>query len=75
MPLISNGLRVQGSVIASRYIHNRMLQFAALHGIKPMTQEFPMTVEGITKAMKTLSEGGMRYRGVLIPEAQAQASL
>jgi len=46
-----------------------MLRFAALHGIKPMKQEFPMSVEGITQAMKTLKEGGMRYRGVLIPES------
>jgi len=69
MSLLSNGLRVQGSIVASRYIHNRMLNFAALHDIKPINQSFPMTVDGITKAMSTLEAGNMRYRGILIPEA------
>ncbi|ORY11725.1 chaperonin 10-like protein [Clohesyomyces aquaticus] len=67
MPLILNGIRIQGSVVASRNIHRRMLEFAAQHGIKPINMEFPMNEEGITKAMKTLEDGNMRYRGVLIP--------
>src|SRR3954471_4327681 len=70
MPLIAMGLRIQGSVVAPRAIHNRMLQFAARNGIKPMLNRFPMSVEGITEAMRTLNEGGMRYRGVLVPEGQ-----
>lgn len=68
MPLLSKGIAVQGSIVAPRYIHRRMLNFAALHGIKPITQEFPMSVEGITEAMKTLDEGKMRYRAVLVPK-------
>lgn len=71
MPLLANGLRIQGSIVASRYIHNRMLKFAALHNIKPISQSFPMNVDGITKAMKQLADGNMRYRGVLIPESTA----
>jgi D-arabinose 1-dehydrogenase-like Zn-dependent alcohol dehydrogenase len=67
MPLILNGLRIQGSVVASRNIHRSMLEFAALHSIKPINMEFPLNEEGITEAMKTLQEGNMRYRGVLIP--------
>ena len=68
MPLILNGITVQGSVVASRYIHQRMLDFAALHKIAPIVEKFPMTKEGITEAMEKLNNGEMRYRGVLIPQ-------
>jgi D-arabinose 1-dehydrogenase-like Zn-dependent alcohol dehydrogenase len=68
MPLLMSGISVQGSLVAARQIHTHMLQFAAQHQIKPINMEFPMTEEGITKAMDTLSSGEMRYRGVLIPE-------
>ncbi|KAK4552623.1 hypothetical protein LTR86_010267 [Recurvomyces mirabilis] len=68
MPLILNGLRVQGSVVASRYIHNRMLSFAAQHKIAPILEKFPMTKEGINQAMEKLEKGEMRYRAVLIPQ-------
>lgn len=67
MPLILNGLTVQGSVVASRYIHKRMLEFAALHDIKPVIEKFPMTEEGINEAMDKLNEGKIHYRGVFVP--------
>ena len=67
LPLIVQGIRIQGSVVAPRNIHNRMLQFAARNDVKPIINKFPMTVEGITEAMDTLNNGQMRYRGVLIP--------
>ncbi|KAF2203165.1 GroES-like protein [Delitschia confertaspora ATCC 74209] len=67
-PLLLQGIRVQGSIVAPRNIHKQMLQFAALHQIKPVIMEFPLNQEGITKAMTTLNEGNMRYRGVLVPE-------
>ena len=68
MPLILNGLTIQGSVVASRYIHQRMLDFAALHKIAPVTQTWPMTEQGITEAMEALEKGNVHFRGVLIPE-------
>ncbi|KAF2260068.1 GroES-like protein [Lojkania enalia] len=68
MPLILNGTRIQGSIVAPRHLHREMLQFAAQHSIKPMIQEFPMSEDGIAKAMNTLNEGKMRYRGVLVPQ-------
>lgn len=68
MTLIEKGLRVQGSIVASRYIHQRMLSFAALHDIKPMINIFPMSKEGIEKAMKALEDGQVRYRAVLVPD-------
>jgi len=70
MPLISNGIRVQGSIVAPRAIHKRMLEFAARNDIKPLINRFPMTEEGITQAFEALKDGKMRYRGVLLPEKQ-----
>ncbi|KAH7093730.1 chaperonin 10-like protein [Paraphoma chrysanthemicola] len=68
MGLIGGGITVQGSVVAARAVHRHMLAFAALHDIKPITMEFPMTTEGIEDAMSTLRDGKMRYRGVLKPQ-------
>ena len=68
VPLILQGLTVQGSVVAARAIHKQMIDFSALHGIAPIIQKFPMTKEGITEAMDQLNNGNMRYRGVLIPQ-------
>ncbi|OCK83177.1 GroES-like protein [Lepidopterella palustris CBS 459.81] len=71
MPLLLNGIRIQGSFVAPRLNHRQMLDFAARHGIKPILMKFPMTTEGITEAMQTLKDGRMRYRGVLVPETKA----
>lgn len=68
LPMIQSGIRIQGSVVAARNVHRQMLEFSALHGIKPMLNEFPMTEKGIEDAMETLRSGKMRYRGVLIPQ-------
>ena len=58
---------LQGSVISPRFPHIQMLEFAAHHQIKPIIQKFPMSVDGITEAMKRLNEGKVRYRAVLTP--------
>ncbi|OCL03532.1 GroES-like protein [Glonium stellatum] len=71
MPFLSGGIRIQGSVVAPRLVHKQMLEFAARNGVKPILMKFPMNEAGITKAMKTLSDGDMRYRGVLVPEQEA----
>jgi len=71
MPILLSGLRIQGSLVAARKVHHEMLQFAALHGIKPVIQTFPMTKEGVEECFKTLEEGKMRYRGVLVAEEKA----
>ena len=68
MGLVGAGLTIQGSVVAARSVHRHMLEFAALHNIKPIIMEFPMTEDGITDAMSTLRDGKMRYRGVLKPQ-------
>jgi len=68
MGLVAGGLTIQGSVVAARSVHRHMLEFAALHSIKPIVMEFPLNEEGITEAMDTLRDGKMRYRGVLKPQ-------
>jgi D-arabinose 1-dehydrogenase-like Zn-dependent alcohol dehydrogenase len=66
MSLVPNGIRVQGSAVASRVSIRRMLRFASLHGIRPIIMTWPMTSDGIRAAFKTLEDGNMRYRGVLV---------
>jgi D-arabinose 1-dehydrogenase-like Zn-dependent alcohol dehydrogenase len=65
-PMIAKGLRVQGSMVASRHSLRGLLQFAAEKQVVPSTMKFPLTCDGVENAMKTLREGRMRYRGVLV---------
>jgi D-arabinose 1-dehydrogenase-like Zn-dependent alcohol dehydrogenase len=67
-PINSKELKIQGSVVAARNVHMQMLNFAAHHGIRPIIETFPMTVDGIEESFKKLSEGKMRYRGVLVAQ-------
>lgn len=66
MPIIAQQLRIQGSLVAARQVHREMLAFAAHHQIKPIIEQFPMTVEGIEECVQKLEAGEMRYRGVLV---------
>ncbi|KAI9933710.1 hypothetical protein MW887_004781 [Aspergillus wentii] len=68
MAILSNGLRVQGSLVAARKVHRDMLEFAAFHGIKPVKMTYPLTREGIQDCFKTLEDGKIRYRGVLVAQ-------
>ena len=67
MPLIQQGIAVQGSLTAPRHLHRQMLDFAALHQTKPIVQVFPMTEEGIKEAMDKLERNEVYYRAVLVP--------
>lgn len=69
MPFLVKGLTIQGSVVASRLTHERMLGFASLHQIKPVIEVFDMTEEGILDAMNKLDQGKMHFRAVLKPVA------
>lgn len=69
LPLVMKALRIQGSLPAARGSQREMLQFAARHRIRPIVMTFPLSQNGIEKAMKTLREGKMRYRGVLVHDA------
>ncbi|KAG2340750.1 GroES-like protein [Suillus weaverae] len=68
MQLVNNGITLQGSICPSRGTHVKMLRFAALHGVKPIVQEFPLTEDGIEEAMEKLEKGEVRYRVVLVAE-------
>ena len=68
MPLVLQGIRVQGSLTASRGIHEQMLRFSAHHKIRPITQEYPLTLDGLVEAMDKLDKGQMKYRGVLVSQ-------
>lgn len=68
MPIMLSGVRIQGSLVAARAIHMKMLQFAAVHNIKPIIEKFPLNKEGIEKAFEHLGKGQMRYRGVLVAQ-------
>ncbi|KAI1439796.1 GroES-like protein [Annulohypoxylon stygium] len=65
MNLVLQGIAVQGSLVASRILHRQMLAFAALHNIKPITEVFPMTEEGIREAIGKLERGDIHLRAVL----------
>lgn len=66
--LVSNGIRIQGSSVASRRSIRRLLDFVVLHGIRPITMSFPLNKDGIQRAFQVLEEGRMRYRAVLVAE-------
>ena len=68
MGLILQGISVQGSLIAPRHLHRKMLEFAAQHQIKPVVETFPMTEQGIGQALDKLDKGNVTYRAVLIPK-------
>ncbi|KAJ6498874.1 chaperonin 10-like protein [Mycena sanguinolenta] len=65
MAVVSGGLRVQGSLIAARSVHKRMLEFAAHNHVAPVIEKFPLSRNGVEEGMRRLREGKMRYRGVL----------
>lgn len=68
LPLILNGISVKGSLVATRSVHRKMLEFSATHDIKPVIEKFPMTEEGIKEAMERLDSGKIHFRAVLIPQ-------
>ena len=68
LALLVKGLRIQGSAGAPRAELRKMLQFVVDHKLEPTIMKWPLTPEGIAASMKTLREGEMRYRGVLVAE-------
>ena len=75
MGLLRKELRLQGSLVAARQVHREMLDFAGQHGIKPIIEKFPLSVEGATECMRKLEDGKMRYRGVLVVPHEKRESL
>lgn len=65
-PVVVKGITIQGTAVAARSVHKRMLDFAARHGVHPIIERFPMTKSGVEEGMAKLRDGKMRYRGVLV---------
>ncbi|KAL4923888.1 NAD(P)-dependent alcohol dehydrogenase [Aspergillus undulatus] len=66
LDLLFKGVRVQGSLVASRQSIRGLLKFAAAKKIYPTIMTFPLSKEGIEEAMAALREGKIRYRAVLV---------
>lgn len=64
MRFLLQGWKFIGSTVPPKHVYLQMLDFAALHGVKPVIERFPMTRQGVEDGLKKLDEG-MRYRGVL----------
>lgn len=62
-PMISKQLSVGASPLGSPVTTQTMLEFAARHKIKPITEEFPMSK--VNEAMDRLKSGKAHYRIVL----------
>ncbi len=61
--LLMAQLSVSGSPVGSPATMRKMLDFAALHGVKPVTQHYPF--EKVNEALEHLHKGDARYRIVL----------
>ena len=66
MPVVMTGINIQGTLVAARSVHKKMLDFAARNHIAPIIEQFPLTKSGVKEGMTRLREGKMRYRGVLV---------
>jgi D-arabinose 1-dehydrogenase-like Zn-dependent alcohol dehydrogenase len=66
MSIVLVGITIQGTAVAARSVHKRMLDFAARNHIRPVIEKFPLTKSGVEEGMARLREGKMRYRGVLV---------
>ena len=50
------------------YFSRKMLDFAARHDIRPLVEEFPMTLDGINAAFQAMEKGNLRFRAVLVAQ-------
>lgn len=65
-PVLLKELSIHGALSSSPEGFDDMLEFASKHNILPLVEEFPMTEEGVAKAIAKLNDGSIRYRGVLV---------
>jgi len=69
MQFLLAGRKVIASTVPPKIVYLQMLEFAALHGVKPVIDPFTLTKQGVEDSLKKLDEGKMRYRGVLYADA------
>ncbi|KAL7802299.1 GroES-like protein [Trichoderma aethiopicum] len=70
MPIIMSGLTIHGSLVATRAVHRKMIDFAAFHKIEPVIEKFTMSEDGINQAFERLEAGKVQYRVVLLPPSK-----
>ena len=63
-PILQKGVRIQGSLVASRQGIKELLEFAAEHQIAPTIMKFPLNKDGIETAISQLQNG--KIRAVLV---------
>jgi D-arabinose 1-dehydrogenase-like Zn-dependent alcohol dehydrogenase len=63
--LVLKELSITGSCSSSMEEIREMLNFVVTHNIRPTIVKFPMSVDGISDALKQLDAGSIRYRAVL----------
>ena len=61
-----DGFNIHSSLVASRAVQDDMLRFAAHHNVKPVTETFEFSEEGLGQCLGRMKEGKLRYRGVLV---------
>jgi len=66
LPMMSKDLSIRVSTGASRLLMKQMLEFAVQHNIKPLTEHFPLQLDGIKQAKAKMEKGELRYKAVLI---------
>ncbi len=75
IPLLSmnlRGIRIQGSMIASRQCLRELLEFASQKHITPTIMKFPLSKEGIDEVLQKLRDGEIRYKAVLEHDLSSQ---
>ncbi|KAF9319054.1 hypothetical protein BG003_009975 [Podila horticola] len=76
MPHLFKQLKVVGSLVASRHVVVKMLEFAARHNIKPEIEELDMGLEGCAEAFRRITHQQARYRVVLnVPKHLARPAV
>ncbi|KAJ7451805.1 chaperonin 10-like protein [Mycena galericulata] len=68
LPIMVGGFKIQGSIVAARSVHKRMLDFAARNNVAPLIERFPLTKAGVEDGMARLRDGKVRYRAVLVAQ-------
>ena len=62
---IFKGISLVGGRGSTRAQAAARWRFVAKNNIKPIVQKFPLTADGINKAVETIESGEIRYRAVL----------
>jgi D-arabinose 1-dehydrogenase-like Zn-dependent alcohol dehydrogenase len=68
MPFLMKSISVIYSTNGRHDEYDKLLAFAVLHKIRPISEKFVMSTEGIKESIERLESGKMRYRGVLVVE-------